>query len=113
MDKVLDKARDRQARLLGMGEALQLAAAGADWDGLDRQARALGRELEALAALGPWTAAERSALQRLRSQHDGASATAAQAAAALGVRLDAMRANQEGWIAYAMHNDAEPDASQP
>lgn len=114
MAKLPDTARDRQTQLLRMGEALQLAASGADWDGLGRHARALGPQLQALAALGPWTATERVALQRLRTQHDAAAAAAARAAAALGTRLDALHANQEGWVAYAMHNDtAEPSASQP
>jgi hypothetical protein len=104
----------RESLLLRMGDALQAAAADADWDGLDRQARALGPQLQALAALGPWTAAERAALQRLRSLHDGAAGAAAQAAGALGARLEEMRANQEGWVAYAMHNEtAESSASQP
>lgn len=115
MPKLLDEVPhgDRRSQLLRMGEALQLAAAGADWDGLGRQVRVLGHELQALAALGPWTAAERTALQRLRSQHDAAAADAAAAGAALGKRLEAMRANQEGWVAYALHNETEPGASQP
>jgi hypothetical protein len=112
-DPVLDKARDRQAQLLGMAEALQAAAAGADWDSLGLQSRALGPQLTALAALGPWTPAERAALQRLRSRHEAAAGIAGDAAAKLGARLEEMRANQEGWIAYAMHNDTESDASQP
>jgi hypothetical protein len=112
-DQVLDKARDRQAQLLGMADDLQAAAAGADWDGLGRQTRALGPQLQALAALGPWTPAERAALQRLRTRHDAVASAAAGAAATLGTRLEAMRANQEGWVAYAMHNETESGASQP
>jgi len=112
-DTVLDKARNRQAQLLGMAEALHAAAAGADWDGLGLQSRALGPQLQALAALGPWTPVERAALERLRSRHEAAAGAAAKAAARLGARMEAMRTNQEGWIAYAMHNDTESDASQP
>jgi hypothetical protein len=104
----------RQLQLLRMGDALQAAAAGADWDGLERQARALGPQLQALAALGPWTAVERAALQRLRSQHEAATGAAALAADTLGARLEEMRANQEGWVAYATHNEsADTSASQP
>jgi hypothetical protein len=103
----------RQSQLLRMGDALQTAAAGADWDDLARQSRALGPQLQALAALGPWTAVERAALQRLRSQHDAAAGAAAGAATALGARLEGMRDNQEGWVAYAMHNETELGASQP
>jgi hypothetical protein len=105
--------RDRQAQLLRMGDALQAAASGADWDSLGRHARALGPQLQALALLGPWSAAERAALSRLRSQHDAAADAAADASRTLGLRLEGMRANQEGWVAYAMHSETEPGTSQP
>lgn len=113
MDKDTTRVQgDRRARLLAMGDALQAAAAGADWDKLGEHARALGPALQALAARGPWNAAERSVLARLRSQHDAAAAAAAAAAQELAARLETMRANKEGWLAYAMHNDIEEGASQ-
>jgi hypothetical protein len=105
--------RDRQAQLLRLGEALRAAASGADWDSLGRHARALGPQLQALARLGPLTALERAALGRLRSQHAAAAAAAHEAARTLGTRLDGIRANQEGWVAYAMHSETESGASQP
>jgi hypothetical protein len=106
-------AKDRQPQLQRIGEALRLAADGADWNALGRHARALGPQLQALALLGPWTTAERTALARLRGQHDAAAGAAAQATRTLGARLDSMRANQEGWVAYAMHSETEPGTSQP
>jgi hypothetical protein len=36
----------------------------------------------------------------------------AAAARALEPRLEEMRANKDGWIAYAMHSDPESGASQ-
>jgi hypothetical protein len=103
---------DRQAQLARLGDALQAAAARSDWDRLGEQARALFPALRALAAIGPWTAAERAALERLRAQHDVAAAGAASAARALESRLEEMRANKDGWIAYAMHSETEPGVSQ-
>ena len=109
---------DRQARparltqLAQLGDAMQAAAARADWDRLGEHARALSPLLRGLAAHGPWNARERAALERVRTQHDAAAAHAAAAARALEPRLEEMRANKDGWIAYAMHNDTEPGANR-
>jgi hypothetical protein len=106
-----DKA-DRQVRLARLGDALQAAAARADWDQLGEQSRALFPALRALAAQGPWTAGERATLERVRAQHDAAARDVAVAARALEPRLEEMRANKDGWIAYAMHSETEPGVSQ-
>jgi hypothetical protein len=111
-DVATNKAVGRQTQLAQLGDALQAAAARADWTALGVQARALAPALLALAARGPWSAAERAALQRLRGQHDVAAAAAAGATRALGARLDELRTNKDGWIAYAMHSDAESGAYQ-
>jgi hypothetical protein len=103
---------DRQARLRQIGDALQAASAAGDWPRLGEQVRVLGGQLRALAARGPWTAAEHAALQRVKQSHDTAARGVASAAQALEQRLDAMRTNQEGWIAYAMHSETEDGASQ-
>ena len=103
---------DRQARLAHLGNILQDAAARQDWDRLGEQARALLPALNALAAQGPWTAGERTALERVRAQHDTAARDVAAAARALEPRLEEMRANKDGWIAYAMHSETESGASQ-
>jgi len=104
----------RQARLTQvarLGDALQGAASREDWDGLGEHTRALSPLLRALAAHGPWNAAERVLLERVHAQHDAAALRAAAAARALEPRLEEMRANKDGWIAYALHNDTEPDAN--
>jgi hypothetical protein len=103
---------NRQARLAQLGNALQDAAARQDWDRLGEQARALFPALHALAAQGPWNAGERAALERVRTQHDAAAHDVAAAARALEPRLEEMRANKDGWIAYAMHSETEPGVSQ-
>lgn len=102
----------RQARLAHLGNNLQDAAAREDWDRLGEQARALFPALRALAAQGPWNAGERAALERVRAQHDAAARHVAAAARALEPRLEEMRANKDGWIAYAMHSETESGASQ-
>jgi hypothetical protein len=104
----------RQAQLTQvarLGEAMQAAASRDDWDGLGEHTRALSPLLRALAAHGPWNAAERVLLERVHAQHDAAALRAAAAARALEPRLEEMRANKDGWIAYALHNDAEPGAN--
>lgn len=112
MADALHAAVNRQAQLTQLGDALQAAAAGADWTRLNEQARALAPVLQALAARGPWNAAEHGALQRLRTQHDAAAQAAAAATRALGARLDELRTNKDGWIAYAMHSETESSLEQ-
>jgi len=107
----MDKAPVRQAQLLRMADALRAAAHQADWERLGEHARALAPQLRALAARGPWNPAERAALQRLRGAHDDAARAAAAAADALAVRLEALRNNKDGWLAYAMHGDTVSGAS--
>jgi hypothetical protein len=100
-------AQDRQAQLLQMGEALRAAAVAADWALLGEHANALAPRLRALAARGPWSAAERQALQRLRNAHDDAASAAAAASDQLALKLEQLRSNKDGWIAYAMHSATE------
>jgi hypothetical protein len=103
---------DRKARLRQIGDALQAAGAAGDWQRLGEQVRALQGQLRTLAASGPWNPAERAALQRLRQSHDTAARRVASAAQELEQRLDALRTNQEGWIAYAMHSENDDGASR-
>ncbi|MCS0582403.1 hypothetical protein NX784_12450 [Massilia pinisoli] len=103
---------DRQAKLAQLGDAMQAAAARADWDRLATQVRALMPALRALAEQGPWNAAERTALERVRAQHTAAATAAAAAGRALASRLEDMRANKEGWVAYAMYSETELDPIQ-
>jgi hypothetical protein len=103
---------DNSAALLRTAESLRRAADGAAWEQVAQMTRALAPQLDALAARGPLTVAERAALQRLREAHDHAAEAVAAAARALKTRMDDMRANKDGWIAYAMHNPGDSGASQ-
>jgi hypothetical protein len=103
---------DRETRLLRMADALLTATAGADWARLDEHARALAPQLRALAGRGPWNAAERGALLRLRQAHDDAAQAAGAATDALAQKLEELRTNKDGWIAYAMHSETETATNQ-
>lgn len=81
---------------------LTSATAQRDWDRLGVAARALPAVLRELAAQGPLRAAEQDALAQLRRAHEEAEAACANAAGELGPRLDEMRRNKQGWIAYAL-----------
>jgi len=102
----------RAAQLNRMAEALRAAAASADWALLGEQVRALAPQLRALAARGPWNAAERQAGLRLRAAHDAAFDAAAAASSELATKLQQLNSNKDGWLAYAMHSDTEPGTSQ-
>jgi hypothetical protein len=78
------------------------AVAGRDWHGVAACARALPAALRELAAQGPLRPAERQALAQLRAAHDEAQAACTHAVRELGPRLDEMRRNKQGWIAYAL-----------
>ncbi|MEM8511207.1 hypothetical protein RCH14_000498 [Massilia sp. MP_M2] len=99
---------DRSLVIGRLGAQLDVAASGADWDALDRAVRDLARQLQALAVKGPWSAPERAALGRLRTSHERAAQAGAAAAAGLQARMDEMRDNKEGWMAYALTNETEP-----
>ncbi|MET0981032.1 MAG: hypothetical protein ABWY02_02960 [Telluria sp.] len=103
---------DRHTRLLRLAADLRAAAAAADWEQLDTAARLLGPQLSGMAAQGPWSAAERSAVALLRSAHQQAFDACAQASEALGARLDEMRSNKDGWIAYTLDSETEPVRDQ-
>jgi len=103
---------DKSPALLRIAESLRSAADGAAWEQLGQMTRALAPQLDALAADGPMSRTERAALQRLREAHDHAAHAVAAASASLSARMDEMRANKDGWIAYALQNASESDASQ-
>jgi hypothetical protein len=107
-----DSRTGRQAQLLRMGEALRGAAVAADWALLGEHVDALAPQLRALAARGPWNAGERQAVARLRAAHDIAFEAAAAASGELAARLEQLRSNKDGWIAYAMDSETESATSQ-
>ncbi|QNA88209.1 hypothetical protein G4G28_06330 [Massilia sp. Dwa41.01b] len=98
----------RSAAIGKLALAFDQAGAARDWERLDALARALGPQLAAWKARGPWTAAELKALAQLRIAHDSAAAGCGDALASLGARLAEMRNNKDGWIAYALASENEP-----
>jgi hypothetical protein len=103
---------DKSAAILRVADSLRSAADDAAWEQLAQMTRALVPQLDALAARGPLTGAERAALQRLREAHDHAAEAVDAAARSLKTRMDDMRDNKDGWIAYAMQTATESSVSQ-
>lgn len=95
---------DNSTSILKVAEALRSAADGAAWEQVAQMTLALAPQLEALSAGGPLSGAERAAMLRLREAHDHAYDAVAAAARSLKQRMDDMRSNKEGWIAYAMQD---------
>jgi ABC-type transporter Mla subunit MlaD len=98
---------DRTRTIESLGTALTDAAKRSDWDLLGVSVRELAPRLEQLRALGPWSEAELAALARLRAAHEGAAAAVAAAGAQLATRLEDMRGNKEGWMAYALTGELD------
>jgi hypothetical protein len=98
---------DRTEAIGTLAQALAAAGAASDWARLDALTRALAPQLQALAAEGPWSVAELAALTRLRAAHDSAAAACSGALAMVTARLDEMRNNKEGWIAYALASQTD------
>jgi hypothetical protein len=101
---------DRLEQLLQLRSALARATAERDWDRLGAAVRTLAPRLAELAGAGRWNARELAALAQLRDAHEQAAQACADALGALGHHLDAMRANKEGWLAYALGNDTPTHA---
>jgi hypothetical protein len=102
---------DRRAALLALADSLRAAGAAADWEALAKADAALAPALAALAARGPWRGPERLALQALREAHEQARQRCAQAKTQLGEHLHEMRENKEGWIAYALYSETDPNGN--
>ena len=99
---------DRTRAIDGLARVLLDAGERSDWELLGCAVRELGPQLRQLAAGTPWSSAERAALARLRTAHDGVATAVASAGAQLQAQLSEMRANKEGWMAYALAG--EPDS---
>lgn len=92
---------DRKAVLLAWRQRLDAALRSEDWSAMDRTDRELAAGLPPLRAAGPWSAAERQALQQLQASHAQARQACATALSAIGQQLDGMRHQRDGWLAYA------------
>ena len=102
----------RTAAIGQLAAALAQAGKARDWERLGAISRALGAQLAALQARGPWNGRELAALAQLRASHDDAAAACAEALDTLGARLAEMRNNKDGWIAYALASDTDSTGYQ-
>lgn len=102
---------DRRAAFLELARGIGKAADGADWKALGEVEQRMGVELQRLARLGPLKENERKALLVLRSVHDKATLLCSEQKADMAQRMRAIRANKEGWIAYALHGGINPDGN--
>lgn len=94
----------RQATLAQLSAHLLQAAKVQHWDALEQADQAVAAQLPALAAQGPWSDAERAALQALIQAHDAARRAAAAAGSALAERIAQLQSGRDGWLAYALHS---------
>jgi hypothetical protein len=98
--------------LAALASKLSAAGTARDWPALAAADAALAPALAKLAAQGDWNGQERSALSALRAAHRQARLDCTQAKERLGSKLDEMQANKEGWMAYALYSDTDPDGNQ-
>lgn len=102
----------RRPALNALTAALAAAGDARDWVALDRAVGALSTQLRVLAASGPWSAAEKHALEALRAQHDQAAELCAAELDVLEAQMNHMHANKAGYMAYALDNDTDNDRHQ-
>lgn len=91
--------------LLGMAERLTLATASRDWTAIAALDAELAAVLERLAHPEAWTSTQRRAVNYLRQAHREALRCCQQEMVLLDTRLTDMRANRDGWLAYAMNEE--------
>jgi hypothetical protein len=93
--------------MLVLAQRLRQASSGHDWDELAKVDGDVAILLPAFAARGPFDRAETQAVQVLREAHRAAIDCCAREAQQIDERMALMRANREGWMAYAMSGDEE------
>lgn len=101
----------RSADLLRWAERLRLACEAGDWQALADADRELNVGWRRLSARGPWTVAERAALDVLRGAHRAAVDRVGQEGARVRERLAELSARKEGWMAYAVSGELNGDAA--
>ncbi|MBS1190278.1 MAG: hypothetical protein H6R10_2070 [Rhodocyclaceae bacterium] len=96
---------DKLTALLHLTRRLNEAARGQDWEALAQADRALSAALPDLVQGGNWNAAECTAFEGLRHAHQLATERCTDELARLDEWLAKMRANREGWLAYAQGDE--------
>lgn len=103
---------DRQRTLLQMAQKMSAAIASEDWKTLAAINTLMGTALPQMAAQGKWNSQEMAALSALRQMHEEAVKRCNQATDELGRRLQAMQANREGFVAYALESELAENGIQ-
>lgn len=85
-------------------QQISAASQAEDWDELERLDALVHAALPGLAAQGPLTPAERSALAVLREQHGQAVLRCQGAAAGIAAQMRELQDNKEGRAAYALES---------
>lgn len=100
---------DRRASIDALRDKLAATAGARDWDGLWATVSSLAPQLAALGAQGPWSAAEKRALSRLRASHELAATVCRQQQQQLVGQMTELQDNKVGWSAYALEHETELD----
>jgi hypothetical protein len=88
-----------------MAQKMSAAIAAEDWKMLAAINTLMASTLPQMAARGAWSAAEWAALAALRQMHEHAVQRCDQATEDVARKMKEALANQEGWMAYAMHSE--------
>ncbi|KQP37177.1 hypothetical protein [Pseudorhodoferax sp. Leaf274] len=103
----------RQQQLAQLAAQVLGAARAQDWQAVQQADRELARDLPRLAAQGPWTGAELEALERLGTAHAMARGLCRDASEALEQHIAQMREGRDGWLAYALQDNASSFGARP
>jgi len=93
----------RTSLLQALARRLAHAATSGDWETLVRVDTEVAASLACVD--GPWSAAERVALDELRTAHEEALRRCFEEAARLEQCMSELGRNREGWMAYALGGD--------
>jgi len=102
----------RSAALTQLARQLAAACDATDWAALEHLTASLAKNLPLLHARGAWNQAELLQLQQLRKIHAEALKICSAEKDRLGLRLGALQANKEGWVAYAAFGELDQYGNQ-
>lgn len=96
---------DKAQQMAGFALHLHKAAATQDWQALGQIDHALATWIAQPAQSSALSPVERAALKELQRAHQQARLQCAAAGDELAQRLSELRANKDGWLAYALNSD--------
>ena len=102
----------RRSALQQLSRQFAHATAQMDWDALEKLTAILAKNLPLLAARGAWNEIEQTELLQLRKNYAQAVKICSEEKERLGLHLGALQANKEGWVAYALVGELDPDGNR-